>query len=179
MHPPNNAERAPHEPTLPMLLLASNPSVPAPALDLEPSQTPPLDTRSLLTRCMNNAGLAAELLSLFESTTQDDLLTLARAAAEARADAIEHAAHSIAGGALQVAAAPLAQIARSIERDADADGADIERRLDELRREFDRCVGFIHSALDGKLQSLVDAQPPVRAGRRPAPAHADQTTASS
>lgn len=111
------------------------------------SQPAPLNVRELHSRCLRQPALVEQLLQLFQSTTDQDLVQLSTAITEHNKERTSEIAHSIAGCALQVGAAQLAALARQIENEAvAASDKDIERDLENLKTEFARCIEFLPQA---------------------------------
>lgn len=124
-----------------------------PASTGEPS---PIDVQTLESRCLHKAELMTQMLSLFESTTADDLSKLTTAAEAHDMPQAGRIAHSIAGCALLVGANSLATHARTIE--AMQDGTDetgLETELSALKDEFRRCIAYVESL---RTNSTADAK---------------------
>lgn len=119
----------------------------APACEGGAEVDPPLAMPQLAARCLMRRDIMVELLDLFEQATNSDLARLDEAMSRQDRRALSEAAHSLAGGALQVGATALARLAKQVENSpATVELADLEQKLGLIREEFQRCVGYLPTA---------------------------------
>ncbi len=110
---------------------------------------PPIDTASLLERCMNNAEIALLVLDKLEEQITRDLDALTVATAADDFDALTRTAHALKGAASSAGASALSRAAGCVESLAKADHADhhvLDRELHTLQRLANACANAIPGA---------------------------------
>jgi HPt (histidine-containing phosphotransfer) domain-containing protein len=124
------------------------PPAPGAAATLPPAghthPSPPLDYRSALDQCGGDPRLLREVVGDFTRQAASDLAKMERALAAGGAEDVRRAAHSLKGSASYLCAEALFRRAQELEDLGRAclleEGAS---RVDELRREVDRCASYI------------------------------------
>jgi len=117
---------------------------PRPASRRGDASTSPVDTQSLLARCLGNLSFALSLLSELEATGAERVEEIARFAARAQFAAAADAAHALKGAVAIVGAEPLRQLAAQIEAAGRAGaGEQLGKLVQQLGDEMQRCLEFI------------------------------------
>jgi CheY-like chemotaxis protein/HPt (histidine-containing phosphotransfer) domain-containing protein len=105
---------------------------------------PHIDSVSLLERCMGNADLMERLLAAFEPEIDRELVRLECAIKAGDNSRIANVAHSLKGSAANLSAARLSALAGDVEHAARRNEShNHDELLDELRREFGRCIAAL------------------------------------
>jgi HPt (histidine-containing phosphotransfer) domain-containing protein len=101
----------------------------------------------LAARCMGNATIAGMLLEKFEQQLRKDVESISARAAEHDAARLAGIAHALKGAAASVAAGDVRAAAARIEFLAREDSLDsIQREIELLRGEIDRCLAYLPEA---------------------------------
>ncbi|MEI8382262.1 MAG: response regulator [Planctomycetota bacterium] len=139
------------------------PAVDAPVAPPQES-TPPIDTRSLLNRCMGSVEFMESLLSELESTGLHHVNEIERHFGQKDPTETANAAHALKGAAGILSAESVRQLASDIEqcgRSGSLDG--IETAIVDLRAEMDRCLKYIPVVKQSAREVAATAVP---AGRK-------------
>ena len=104
----------------------------------------PIDTESLLARCMGKRSLALSLLSELERTGAERVAEIGRLAEHAEFEAVVQAAHSLKGAMAILAAEPVRALAAGIEVVGQARSeTQLLELVELLDDEMKRCLDFI------------------------------------
>jgi Amt family ammonium transporter len=118
----------------------------------QPSE-PHIDSKSLLERCMGNVELMSRLLAAFEPEIGRDVQRLEEAIQAGDNPRIANIAHTLKGAAANLSAARLSDLAREIEQAARRNEPNnFDELLNEVRREFERCLGALPALNSPALQ---------------------------
>ena len=122
----------------------------APAAPAMAAAAAPLDLGPLLQRCRGNHEFAGKLLEKFRTQSVEVLDGLVRGLKDGDGELATRSAHTLKGMAATVSAEPLrAAAADAEERSRAGDWDAVQRQLDALRAEVDRCVAFIPQVMPG------------------------------
>jgi HPt (histidine-containing phosphotransfer) domain-containing protein len=101
----------------------------------------PIDSASLLARCLGNTDLVSRLLKVFEPEIGGDLKRLEAAFDAGNGDDVANFAHAIKGSAANLSADALASLARELETAArQGEWQSRGELIERIRNEFRRCV---------------------------------------
>jgi Amt family ammonium transporter len=119
--------------------------------DVEPargpeSQIPAILVDTLLERCMNSLDTVNVVIGKFETQARRDVEQIQQSLSGHDLKTAARSAHALKGTAAIVAADRLWKIAGELERLGRAEQADdMQRQLEQLRAEVDRCIGYLPS----------------------------------
>ena len=109
----------------------------------------PIDTESLMVRCLQDANFARNLLEKFAKRSAGDLVRLRAGVASGDAAGAQRLAHNLKAVAAHVSAEKLRAIAFEIEKaGARRDLQCIEQQLSQLDAEVRRCASYIPQAIE-------------------------------
>ncbi len=104
----------------------------------------PIDANAFLERCMGSLEFAGSLLDELESTGKERVEEIRKQAERRDAAATADAAHSLKGAAGILCAASLQQLSADIEQAGRSSAIhDIQRHIDELATEMQRCLNYM------------------------------------
>ena len=102
---------------------------------------PPIDSESLLARCLGSADLVSRLLAAFEPEIGKDLEGLEQAFQAGNGGGVADFAHAIKGSAANLSADALSELARELEHAARQGQWQTRGELiEKIRSEFGRCL---------------------------------------
>ena len=138
------SEPEPNRPAAPPAPAASAASPPAP---VAAAGELPIDTQSLLRRCMGKPILAAELLDCFATSAKNTLTVLEQHLDAENSDSFARAAHTLKGSALSMSADGVRRCALRLE-ELGRQGCfeEARRELANLAVEVQRCLAFLPQA---------------------------------
>lgn len=110
----------------------------------DPPEPPPIDIDEALERALGDQEFLRELIDVFIQSLGDQLRALQEARTVGRTDLIEETAHKLKGSAGNLCAGAVKEIARQLERAAQAENdAEVHRLLAALFREAERLKAFV------------------------------------
>ncbi|HEV8603749.1 MAG TPA: response regulator [Tepidisphaeraceae bacterium] len=108
----------------------------------------PLNAAELLHLCRGRQDFAEKVLAKFRTQSVEILEALVLGLKEKNAELTIRSAHSLKGMAGTVSAEPLRKAAADAEeKSRSGDWSGVERQLEHVRRELDRCLAFIPTVL--------------------------------
>ena len=113
---------------------------------------PPVDVQSLLARCMGSEEFMRKIAAKFHEKVREDLQNMEQSAEAGNAEQIAFWAHKMKGGAANLSAKRLSEVARLMEQSARAGNAGAASEfLPQLKDELAQCLEFLEGVASGKM----------------------------
>lgn len=109
----------------------------------------PIDTESLINRCMGDADFVKEILDIFQEQAAEHLAKLQDRVRAGDADGAREVAHGMKGSAANLSAERLSKLSADLEHAARS--GSLEHAGDsvtEIQAELDRCVAFFPTVIE-------------------------------
>lgn len=127
----------------------SGPNLTIPAASAAGAGAAPIDTETLLRRCMGRAALAATLLGKFEKQARGDLAVLTEMVGRGDRDLVIRTAHALKGAAAAVSADKVRDAASTLETAGRDGAAEMMHAMAALAREVEACLNAIPGVAGG------------------------------
>jgi HPt (histidine-containing phosphotransfer) domain-containing protein len=102
----------------------------------------PIETESLLARCMADKDFLREMLVLFQDQFTQNLAVLERAIGAGDTDATREAAHAMKGSAANLSAARLSDLCAAIDLTAKSGRLPPASAVEAVKAEFQRVLAY-------------------------------------